>query len=188
MPVYISILRGINVSGQKLIKMAALKSMYEDLGFNRVTTYVQSGNVVFTEEETHPDILKQKIFDRIKQNFGFEVPVIVLTIDKLKHIVDSNPLLKEPNKEESFLHVTFLSSVPDRLNFTTIEEKKQPGEEVFLSDDAVYLYCPNGYGRTKLTNNFLETKLKTGATTRNWKTTNELLKIAQEVTNEPSTL
>jgi len=73
-----------------------------------------------------------------------------------------------------------LSSKPDRYNQSSIEEWKQNGEEVFFTDSAVYLYCPNGYGRTKLNNNFLEAKLKVGATTRNWKTTNELFKIAQQ--------
>lgn len=175
---YISILRGINVSGHKLIKMDALKSMYENLGFSNVASYVQSGNLVFTEKNTDPNILEQKISDQIKKDFGFDVPVIILTADKLKQIIDNNPFLNDSDKDESFLHITFLSSVPNNNNeFETIEDKAQNGEEIVLSGDVVYLYCPNGYGNTKLSNNFLETKLKVKATTRNWKTTNELYKI-----------
>lgn len=175
---YISILRGINVSGHKLIKMDALKSMYENLGFSNVASYVQSGNLVFTEKNTDPNILEQKISDQIKKDFGFDVPVIILTADKFKQIIDNNPFLNDSDKNESFLHITFLSSVPNNNNeFETIEEKAQNGEEIVLSGDVVYLYCPNGYGNTKLSNNFLETKLKVKATTRNWKTTNELYKI-----------
>lgn len=75
-----------------------------------------------------------------------------------------------------------LSSKPQKIDFNTIEEKKLSGEEISFTDNAVYLYCPNGYGKSKLTNSFLETKLKVAATTRNWKTTNELLKIAQVTT------
>lgn len=175
---YISILRGINVSGHKLIKMDALKSMYENLGFSNVASYVQSGNLVFTEKNTDPNILEQKISDQIKKDFGFDVPVIILTADKFKQIIDNNPFLNDSDKNESFLHITFLSSVPNNNNeFETIEDKAQNGEEIVLSGDVVYLYCPNGYGNTKLSNNFLETKLKVKATTRNWKTTNELYKI-----------
>lgn len=158
--------------------MDALKSMYENLGFSNVASYVQSGNLVFTEKNTDPNILEQKISDQIKKDFGFDVPVIILTADKFKQIIDNNPFLNDSDKNESFLHITFLSSVPNNNNeFETIEEKAQNGEEIVLSGDVVYLYCPNGYGNTKLSNNFLETKLKVKATTRNWKTTNELYKI-----------
>lgn len=179
MTTYISILRGINVSGQKLIKMDALKKSYESLGFQDVITYLQSGNVIFTDKGIDPDQLAQTISGQIEKDFGFQVPVIVLFIDKLQQIINANPFVKENDKETTFLHVTFLSSIPDGYNLNSIEEKKQNGEEISVTDNAVYLYCPNGYGKTKLNNNFLETKLKVTATTRNWKTTCELLKIVE---------
>lgn len=182
MTTYISILRGINVSGQKLIKMDALRKSYENLGFRSVTTYVQSGNVVFTGKKAKSDELAQIISRQIEKDFGFEVPVIVLTIDNLKQIINSNPFLKDSDKDTTFLHVTFLATKPETFDRKTIEDKIRNGEEISFSDNAVYLYCPNGYGVSKLSNSFLETKLKVGATTRNWKTTNELLKIAQETT------
>lgn len=180
MMVYISILRGINVSGHKLIKMDALRKLYENLGFHSITTYVQSGNVVFSAADTDPKKLEEKISLQIEKDFGFDVPIIVLTISKLRQIIDDNPFLKDPNKNEAFLHVTFLSSKSEYTDFETIEGKKQSGEEIVFSEHAVYLYCPNGYGKTKLTNSFLEPKLKVVATTRNWKTTKELLKIAEQ--------
>ena len=178
MKYFISILRGINVSGQKLIKMEALQKLYETLGFHNITTYVQSGNVIFASNEIDFRELEQKISRQIENDFGFDVPVIVLTIDKLKDVIENNPFLKDPNKDHSFLHVTFLSSPADNYDLKTIEDKKQSGEEIFFSDNAVYLYCPNGYGKTKLTNNLLEAKLKVAATTRNWKTANKLLSLA----------
>lgn len=79
------------------------------------------------------------------------------------------------------MHVTFLSSTPREYNRETIEKKKQDQEEITFSGKAVYLYCPHGYGNTKLTNSFLEAQLKVGATTRNWKTANELLRIAESM-------
>jgi uncharacterized protein (DUF1697 family) len=178
---YISILRGINVSGQKLIKMDDLRKMYEISDFQNVTTYVQSGNVIFNGDDFERSDLEQKISQQIHKTFGFEVPVIVLTIDKLKRIIDNNPFLKDSNKEHSFLYVTFLSSKPDCIGKESIESKKQDEEAIYFSENAVYLYCPKGYGRTKITNNLLESKLKVVATTRNWNTTNELLKIANKI-------
>lgn len=160
--------------------MDALRKCYENLGFHNITTYVQSGNVVFSGNNVNSNELAQIITRQIETDFGFDVPVIVLTIDNLKQIIDCNPFLKDSDKDATFLHVTFLSSKPQKTDFTAIEEKKLSGEEIYFADNAVYLYCPNGYGKSKLNNSFLETKLIVGATTRNWKTTNELLKIAQE--------
>lgn len=181
MATYISILRGINVGGQKMIKMDALRKTYLELGFQNITTYVQSGNVIFTADEEDTGTLERQISAGIKKDFGFEVLTMVLTIAKLKQIIENNPFSKDPDKDENYLHVTFLSSKPLSYDKASIESRKQNGEEISFSDEVVYLYCPNGYGRTKLNNNFLETKLKVNATTRNWRTTRELLKIAKQI-------
>ena len=158
--------------------MDMLKKMYESLGFEEVRTYVQSGNVVFSSKEKNVRKLEEVISSRIKKDFGFEVPVIVLTAGALETIIKNNPLIKDKGKDIAFLHVTFLGDTPSHLNEEGITEKKQANEAIFFSSKAVYLYCPNGYGVTKLNNNFLEKKLAVKATTRNWKTTTELLKLA----------
>lgn len=181
MKTYISILRGINVSGHKIIKMEALRTSYENMGFSNVKTYVQSGNVIFSYEDIEIHKLEEQIFQQIKKDFGFDVPIIVLSVEKLEEIIKSNPLRKDKSKEESFMHVTFLASKSETNNFDAIEEKKQDNEDIVFSNYAGYLYCPNGYGNTKLNNNFIESKLKVRATTRNWKTTNELFQIAKQL-------
>lgn len=178
MTTYISILRGINVSGRNLIKMDALKKMYAQLGFEQITTYVQSGNVVFTAKKADVKKLGEKISKQIETDFGYQVPVIVLTKTLLQKIVEENPFAGDPQKDSSFLHVTFLAEPPSTYEPKDIEDKKLPGEELHYSDNAVYLFCPGGYGNTKLSNAFLEKKLKVAATTRNWKTTTELLNLA----------
>ena len=180
MTTYISILRGINVSGQKLIKMDALKKMYENLKLENVRTYVQSGNVIFSSRETDLKKLENKISQQIEKDFGFLVPVIVLTAEALQYVIEHNPFAKGTTKDIAFLHVTFLADQPKEFDKKSIEDKRLEGEEIQFSKNAIYLYCPNGYGNTKLNNNFLESRLKVKATTRNWKTTNELLKIATE--------
>jgi uncharacterized protein (DUF1697 family) len=180
MNTYISILRGINVSGQKPVKMDDLKNLYKKLSFENVKTYVQSGNVVFSTEQDDPKKLERIISSQIKNDFGFEVAVIVLNATTLETIIEDNPLAKDKLKELSFLHVTFLADHPAQFDKESIIEKKLSTEEIEFTSNAIYLYCPNGYGKTKLNNNFLESKLKIKATTRNWKTTNELLKLAKE--------
>jgi len=181
MTIYISLLRGINVSGQKTIKMDALKKIYEELNFRNVQTYIQSGNVIFQDANSNYCDLEQKISNKINEHFGFDVPVTVLNIEKLKTLIRGNPYIAEGSKLLSDLYITILSSSPKDTDPQIFRQNQSPGEEFTLTDDAVYLYCPNGYGKTKLTNTFFEKKLKVRATTRNWKTTLELLNIAEKI-------
>lgn len=178
METYISILRGINVSGQKSIKMADLKMLFEKLGFTGVKTYVQSGNVIFQYRNENPKEIEQKIQNEIKSAYGFDVPVIVFQAEKFQQIVLANPFKDDTTKETSHLYVTFLASPPEIYDSEAILNKKSGREEIEFSNEAVYLYCPNGYSKSKLSNNLLENKLKVTATTRNWKSCNEILKIA----------
>lgn len=180
MQTYISLLRGINVSGHKIIKMETLRKMYQELGYDDVLSYVQSGNVVFRAEASNCEELAQKISSAILKDFNFEVPVFVLSSPQLENIIANNPFSKEATKDEAFFHVTFLAEKPTTYSHEFIEQKKQDDEDIAFADDAIYLYCPNGYGQTKLHNTFLESKLKVGATTRNWKTTKKLLEMAEE--------
>lgn len=177
---YISILRGINVSGRNLIRMPALKKMYESLGFSNPISYLQSGNVIFSSDEKKPKKLEEIITRQINRDFGFTAPVIVFSPQTLKSIIQNNPLMADPQKDPAFFHVTFLASAPETFDKQSILDKRSSQEEVYFSEKALYLYCPNGYGTTKLNNNFLESKLKVTATTRNWKTSNELLRLSSE--------
>jgi uncharacterized protein (DUF1697 family) len=179
METYISMLRGINVNGKNIIKMDALKKLFEDLNFQKVSTYVQSGNVVFGAIQTDVKKLEDVIHSQIISEFGLDVPVIVLTIQTLKLIIDQNPFVKE--KDKAFLHFTFLSESIINFNKELVESKKTNEEDICIIENVVYLYCPNGYGKSKLSNTFLENKLKVTATTRNWKTTTELLRIAEQI-------
>ena len=181
MRTYISILRGINVSGHKMIKMDALKQLFFDLGFSKVQTYIQSGNVVFQSQSQNTTEIATQIEEKISEVFKFEVPVLVIEYEELKSIIAQNPFTKDQNKDVSFFHITFLKDKPNAENFNKIKDLQLNNDEFKLIDKTLYLYCPNGYGNTKLNNNFFENKLKTTATTRKWKTVNELLKIAEKL-------
>ena len=181
METYISILRGINVGGHRMIKMDALRQLYTDLGFENVKTYIQSGNVVFQFKQTENKKLADKIEKEITKKFDFDVPVLVKEFDEWKEIVKENPFLKDSSKDVNFLHVTFLSDKPTEENFDKIKSGQYQQDEFQLIDKAIYLYCPNSYSNSKLTNSFFESKLKVTATTRNWKTINELMDIANKL-------
>jgi uncharacterized protein (DUF1697 family) len=176
--IYIALLRGINVSGQKSIKMADLSKLCESLHFNNISTYLQSGNIIFKYDISDTSIIADKIKKAIRKKYGFDVDVIVRTAHELEKIISGNPLIQMPNIDAYKLHITFLQNHPQEQNVSTIEMAKEDNEVFVIKDREVYLYCPNGYGRTKLNNQAFEKKLKTPATTRNWKTAHALLEIA----------
>jgi len=181
MQTYISILRGINVSGHKMIKMEALRKMYADLNFKNIQSYIQSGNVIFQDKIMNHVDLQNKIAKAILKEFGFEVPVMVKELNELKTILNNNPFLKNRNEDITKLHVTFLSKEPEQMNLDKIKDGQYGADEFILAGKTVYLFCPNGYGNTKLNNTFFENKLKVIATTRNWKTINELFNMAERI-------
>ncbi len=179
MSLQIALLRGINVSGHNPIRMEALRRSFESLGYGRITTYLQSGNVVFVPPEDDPETTASHIAAKIREDFGWDVPVLVLTAEKLLAVASRNPLFKKPDIDPAFLHVTFLSSLPLSPDTPALALRCGPGERIVLDGDVVYLYCPGGYGNTKLSNTFLETKLGVKATTRNWKTVTQLLELVK---------
>lgn len=181
MKTYVSILRGINVSGHRLIKMDSLRQLLTNLGFQNLQTYIQSGNIVFKFKKSGPKQLETIISKAISDKFAFDVPVIVKELEVFKQIVSNNPYLTNQTKDPAHLHVTFLSDKPDQECFDNLKAGHNQADEFQLVDKEIYLYCPNGYGNTKLTNSFFENKLNVSATTRNWKTTIELLKMALEI-------
>ena len=174
MKTHISLLRGINVSGQKKVKMEELKKLYESLGFKDVQAYIQSGNVVFRSSEAG-SILAGRIEKKVREYFRFEVFVLIRTKDDLQKLIKKNPFSK---KDIDKLYVTFLSGYPAMPPLEELNKAKA-AEEFFISGREIYLFCPDGYGKTKLSNNFFERKLKLHATTRNWKIVNKLLELSK---------
>jgi uncharacterized protein (DUF1697 family) len=179
MPTYIAMLRGINVSGQKLIKMERLRASLEALGFDEVRTYIQSGNVVFKAAKQSADGLAKKIADKILRDFGFPVPVLIRAADEMSAAVKANPFLKDAGNNESKLHVTFLSDNAPATAEKTLAVLAAKSERFKISGREIYLCFPDGYGSTKLSNSAIEKKLSVSATTRNWITVNVLLAMTQ---------
>ena len=180
MNTYISLLRGINVSGQKKMPMAALKSLYESLGFAHVETYVQSGNVIFDTGQPDASKLAALIEAQIERTFGYAVSVLVRDARDFQRIVHGNPFVNERNADSGKLYVTFLYAAPPETKLNHLIAPNAGADEFRVGDREIFLFCPNGYGRTKLSNSFFERKLNVSATTRNWKTVNALHTMAVE--------
>lgn len=181
MKTYVSILRGINVSGHNMIKMDGLKKLYTGSGFADVQTYIQSGNVIFRSKALECSRLENKIAEKIHEEFGYKVPVMVLELEEMKKIANDNPYARDKSKDPSFFHISFLSTVPGKEVVGKIDRTLYLPDEFCWKGRAIYLYIPGGYGRTKLNNGLFEGKLKLTATTRNWKTVNELIRMAEEI-------
>jgi len=166
-----------------MIKMDALKKMYSDLGFVNIHTYIQSGNVMFQAKKSESAKLENTIKDAILNEFGFDVPVLVKDAEEMQNVIMNNPFIKKKDVDITKLHVTLLSRLPEQTDLRKLKENNFLPDEFIILDKTIYLYCPDGYGNTKLNNNFFENKLKVTATTRNWKTVNELVKIAKSLSD-----
>ena len=176
---YISILRGINVGTGRKVLMADLKRLCENLGLQNVQTYIQSGNVVFelqqpesvSEFETH----LQKVFT---ETFGFDIPVLVRTSEEWAESIAQNPFLKEKNVDVDRLHLTCLKEIPSLELLEKIKTFQYLPDRYEIIGKNVFIFCAAGYGTSRLVNSFFESKLKTPATTRNWKTVMKLHELS----------
>lgn len=173
----IAILRGINVGGKRKILMADLKSLCETLGWIDVKTYIQSGNLIFNSSEQNSE-LENILVSAISEKYGFHVPVIVRSPEELQTLIDKNPFY---NKEADInqLHVTFLKEKPTVENTKQMETCSYEPDKMVIQDKDVFIFSSGKYHESKLTNNFIEKKLKVDATTRNWKTVLKLIDLSQ---------
>ncbi|HGH7175885.1 TPA: DUF1697 domain-containing protein [Bacillus wiedmannii] len=174
MTIYIALLRGINVGGHKIIKMATLKQMFESIGLKQVKTYIQSGNIVFKSEE---DIifLKERIQSEIKNVFGFDVPVMLSTHDEFINIIKRCPYKADSLLEGESIHVAFLANELSEKERDLLLMQKNDTEDCYIDEKVVYLFFKNSIRNSKLMNQFQ--KLHTPATVRNWRTVNKIKTI-----------
>ncbi|QMV40013.1 DUF1697 domain-containing protein [Cohnella cholangitidis] len=176
---YVALLRGINVSGQKLIKMDHLKSVFEQLGYHRVRTYIQSGNVLFDSSDNDSVKVARQIEAKIEEEYSFPVTVVLRTIRELEEVVRNNPYPLEEMQKTDSLYVSFLSERPAEEAIAQCMALKNEADELVITDTEAYILIHKSYGTSKFSNNFLEKKLKVAATTRNWATVNKLIGMGQ---------
>jgi uncharacterized protein (DUF1697 family) len=173
---YISLLRGVNVSGKNKLPMADLRNLLSKSGFTNVQTYIQSGNIVFQFAGTEIEA-STLIAQKIKEQYDYDVPVITLSPEKVQKAMDSSPFKIEADQAPNKTFICFLSEKPEKDRLEELKKISYDGEFMKVEEDHIHLYFPNGAGRAKLSNNLIEKKLKVNATTRNWRTMENVLKM-----------
>jgi uncharacterized protein (DUF1697 family) len=174
---YVAFLRGINVSGQKIIKMPDLRASLEGAGLVEVQSYIQSGNILFKSKISSIEKLGSVLKNAIKEDFGFDVPTIIKTPDALTEILERNPYIKVAERKN--LYFTLLNKTPEKYLLQKFNYLKFENEDFHLTDGCLYLNCKKGAGKAKLNNNLVEKKLKVTATTRNFNTMSKMIDLAQ---------
>ncbi len=172
---YVALLRGINVGGKNMLPMKDLVAMFGDAGCTGARYYIQSGNVVFRAAPALAKRLPDVIAKAIDRRFGYQVPVVIRAAEELADILESNPF---PRAETDFLHVAFLASAPKKNAVDALDAKRSPPDSFIVRGREIYLHCPNGFGKTKLTNAYFDSKLGTTSTVRNWRTVATLLQLS----------
>jgi uncharacterized protein (DUF1697 family) len=179
MPVVICMLRGVNVGGHNQIKMDALRSVCESLQLQSPRTYLQSGNVVFKTREKDLSRLSKRIATEIERKLSFRPEVILRNSSELRQVISSNPFAKRRDIEPGKLLVFFLGSDPGPEARKNLLRIKTDPEELRIDGCELYIYFPNGQGKTKLSFPLIDRTLKTTGTGRNWNTVTKLLEIAE---------
>lgn len=168
---YVALLRGVNVSGKNKIQMKEFVEYLKDLRFDCIRSYIQSGNILFRFEDINEEILEMGIVELIQKKYNYDIKTLVIRKSDLQFIIENNPFKDIDYKN---LHISILKQIPDYSLQSKLEAIDFSPDKFNIINNYIYLNCPNGYGRTKLTNNYFESKLKVDATTRNWNTITKL--------------
>lgn len=180
MTTYIAFLRGINVGGKNKIKMADLKTMFEQIGCSEVQTYIQSGNVIFESNETEKQ-LQDRVEQEIEKMFGITTSVILRTAQELEKILNSCPFSESDVKEAEescegeSLYVSLMQEIPPQESFEKLKATPNIDDKYELVDRDVYLLFKRSIRNSKLANNLQ--KLEVPATVRNWNTLNKIVSL-----------
>ena len=174
--VYVALLRGINVGGARKLPMAELAEVVASLGHGEVKTFIQTGNVLFTSGVAQARLAKP-LEQAIDERFGLDVTVMLRTPAELRAVAGSNPF-PDAEATPNRLHVVFLERKPSREGVAALAPDRSPGDRAIVDGDHVYLYLPNGAGRTKLTLDYLERVLRIRGTQRNWNTLVRLIELS----------
>ena len=175
---HVALLRGINVGGKNRLPMEDLRAMFTLAGCEAVETYIQSGNGVFKAGDALATRIPTLIVSGIEERFGYRVRVLVRTLDELRDVVRANPFLGTVDDTKS-LHVAFLRETRESDKVAQLDPDRSPPDAFRVRGREIFLRCPNGLARTRLTNDYFDSKLATTSTVRNWRTVLMLLNMAQ---------
>ncbi len=178
---YVALLRGVNVSGKNRIKMADLRLDMERSGAKNVSTYIQSGNLVFNHDSFNTPEIKKEMEKMLLEAHGVDTVVILNSSAEFIKIARDNPFLQSKEIDEKQVGIVFLEEIPDKHAMNGLEQCAFKNESLILRDRHIYIHCRAVFGRAEVTNNFLEKRLGVKATTRNARTVKKLVQLVQEL-------
>lgn len=169
---WVVLLRGINVGGRNKVPMAELREMCTDLGLSGVTTYINSGNVLFNSKPVKG--LETKLSAAIAERFGVDIPVVICTTSRLKGALANNPF---PDQDPKKVLVYFCAGKPRQANVLKLDHGRSPGDALEVIGSEVFLTVPEGAQKTKFTLAYLEKTLAVTMTSRNINTVEKLCSL-----------
>jgi uncharacterized protein (DUF1697 family) len=175
---FAAMLRGINVGGKNKLPMTDLVAMFGDAGCEDVRSYIQSGNVTFRAPLALAPRAAIEVKRAIEKQFGYAIPIVLRTADELLHVRANNPFLRDGIAADR-VHVMFLAGAPDRARVGSLDARRSPPDAFVVSGSHIYLHCPNGIAKTRLTNQYFDSALDTTSTVRNWNTVLKLVEMTQ---------
>jgi uncharacterized protein (DUF1697 family) len=174
---YVALLRGINVGGKNKLPMRELALIFVEAGCSDVATYIQSGNVVFKTAARTYEKLAATVEKQIAERHDLHVPVVLRSAAELGAVARKNPFIAR-GVDEKALHVMFLADAPSAQQIAALDPRRSPPDEFEVRGRDIYVSCPNGVGRSKLTNAWFDSKLDTTSTGRNWRTVLTLVEMS----------
>jgi uncharacterized protein (DUF1697 family) len=179
MPVVIAMFRALNVGGNNMVRMEDLRALHESLELSNPQTYVQSGNVVFATKERNILKLAKRIEDEFEKKFGFRSDAILRTAAEMEDVIARNPFAGRDGLDPKKLAVTFLAADPGEEARVKVRSLQVEPEELWIDGRELYVYFPNGQGKTKFPAAAISKLLKTPGTARNWNSVTKLLELAR---------
>jgi uncharacterized protein (DUF1697 family) len=177
-PRYVALLRSVNVAGHGRIAMDELRAAFDAMGYTGVTTYIQTGNVLFSTGSTKSEAnIAGAIEQRLAEDFGNSPAVLLRSVADLQRVGRSSPYAKA-GADPARHHVTFLASVPSKAALDALSLPRSGRDELVIDGKEVFVHTPDGYANTKYTGTFLERRLGVVSTTRNWNTVTKLSALA----------
>lgn len=169
------------MAGYNKVKMNDLASLFDQIGFKNVETFIQSGNVIFNDPgDRSVKEITTLIEKGIREKLALDIPAIVRSIPEILEIISGNPFLSEKGFDPAKMAVMFLYEEPGDYALSKMKDVDYPPDKFLISGKEIFIWCPNGFGRTKLYTNFFENRMKVTGTARNWNTINTILEIAEK--------
>lgn len=173
---YVALMRGMNVGGKNKLAMKELAAIFAETGCSDVRTFIQSGNVIFSATARVAVRLPEMIAMEIESRFGLRVPVVVRSAEQMSAVLRENPFIRA-GVDQGTLHVMFLADLPTAAQVAGLDPGRSAPDEFIVCGREIYLRLPNGGGRSKLTNQYFDSRLKTVSTVRNWRTVMKLCEL-----------